>query len=220
MSKSFLLHQNLFRATLVVVAAVGLVACSSSEPAKTTETAKTDDTAKKPAGPPEPVAGKDAFYEMYTPAHAWAADILPLSLKSGEVSGVKNADGKAGLWTAVFGSPSMHMAATYTYAVADQLPSIAKGVKSQGTEAWAGPTANAMTFQTSDFMVDSDAAYKTAAAKAGEWLTKPDNAARPVTLALGAATRFPAPVWYILFGTPKDGFQAYVNASTGNVVTK
>src|SRR5580704_8442986 len=90
-----------------VLAALGLAGCSS-EHAKTTET-KTDDAAKKAAaGPPEPVLAKTAFYEMYTPAHAWAADLLPISLKSGEVGGVKNADGKAGLWTAVFVSPSQH----------------------------------------------------------------------------------------------------------------
>jgi hypothetical protein len=219
MNKKFLLRQNLLSA-VVVVAAVALAACSSSEPAKTTEAAKTDEAAKKPAGPADPVTGKTAFYEMYTPAHAWAADILPLSLKSGQITGVKNTDGKAGMWTAVFGSASQHSARTYTYAVADQLPSIPKGVKSEGTEAWAGPTANVMTFQTADFTVDSDAAYKTAAEKAGDWLKKPENAAKPVSLSLGAASRFPAPVWYILFGDQKDGFVALINASTGNVVTK
>jgi hypothetical protein len=219
MSKNLLLRQNLLRASLAV-AALGLIACSS-EPAKTSDAAKTDtEAAKKPAGPPEPVAGKTAFYEMYTPAHAWAADLVPLSLKSGEVAGVKNADGKAGLWTAVFASPSQHAARTYTYSVAEQLPTIQKGVKAEGTENWSGPTANVMSFQTSDFTIDSDAAYKTAAEKAGEWLKKPDNAAKPVSLSLGAATRFPAPVWYILFGTTKDGFVALVNASTGNIIAK
>ena len=81
MNKKFLLRQNLLRA-VVVVGAVALVACSSSEPAKTTEAAKTDEAAKKPAGPAEPVTGKTAFYEMYTPAHAWAADILPLASRA------------------------------------------------------------------------------------------------------------------------------------------
>jgi hypothetical protein len=219
MPKNLLLHQKMLRAVLVVLA-VGLVACSS-EPAKNTEAAKTDaEAAKKPAGPPEPVTGKTAFYEMYTPAHAWAADLLPLSLKSGEVAGVKNADGKAGFWTAVFGSPSLRSARTFTYSVADQLPTIQKGVKAEGTESWSGPTAAVMTFQTSDFTVDSDAAYKTAADKAAEWLKKPENAAKPVSLSLGAATRFPAPVWYILFGTTKDGYVALINASTGNMIAK
>jgi hypothetical protein len=212
------LHQKLFRAA-VAVAVIGLAACSS-EPAKTTETKTDTEAAKKPAGPAEPVTGKTAFYEMYTPAHTWAADLVPLSLKSGDVAGVKNADGKAGTWTAIFGSPSLHSARTYFYSVADELPTITKGVKAEGTEAWAGSTRAVMTFQTSDFTVDSDAAYKTAAAKAGDWLKDPKNAAKPVSLTLGAAERFPAPVWYVLMGTSSDGFVALVNASTGNIIAK
>ena len=213
------MDKNLFKAALLM-AAVGLAACSS-EPAKTTEVKTDTEAAKKaPAGPPEPVLAKTAFYEMYTPAHAWAADLLPLTLKSGEVTGVKNSDGKAGLWTAVFASPSLHQARTYTYAVADELPNFSKGVESQSTDPWAGPTTTVMTFQTSDFTTDSDAAYKAAAAKAGEWLKNPENAGKSVSLTLGAAERFPAPVWYVLFGNAKSGFVAYVSATTGDVITK
>src|SRR5579863_7552699 len=195
-----------------VVAALTLAACSS-EPAKTTEVKTDSDAAKKaPAGPPEPVLAKTAFYEMYTPAHAWAADILPISLKSGEVASVKNAAGKAGVWIAVFGSPSQRMARTYTYSVADDLPTYAKGVKAEAPEAWAGPTTTVMTFQTSDFTIDSDAAYKAAATKAADWMKDPENAAKPVSMALGAASRFPAPVWYVLFGDAKSGYVSYVSA--------
>lgn len=213
------MKQTFFFKAVLVAAAFALAACSS-EPAKTTEV-KTDTTAAaKPAGPPEPVTGKTAFYEMYDPAHAWAADIQPLSLKSGELTGVKSAGGKFGLWTAVFGSPSMHMARTYTWAAADQLPNITKGVRAEDPEAWSGPTANVMTFMTSDFTVDSDAAYKTVAEKAAKWLQEGTNASKPVTMELGAAERFPAPVWYVLFGDTKSGFFSYVNATTGNVITK
>jgi hypothetical protein len=214
------MHKNLLMRSALVVAVLALTACSS-EPAKTTE-AKTDtDAAKKaPAGPPEPVLAKAAFYEMYTPAHTWAADMVPISLKSGEVAGVKNSEGKAGVWIAVFGSPSQRMARTYTYSVAEELPTIAKGVKAESPEAWAGPTTTVMTFQTSDFTIDSDAAYKAAAAKAGDWLKDPENAAKPVSLSLGAAARFPAPVWYILFGNTKSGFVSLVSATTGNIIAK
>src|SRR5258708_3229421 len=208
------MNKNLLKGALVV-AALGLAACSS-EPAKTTEVKTDTESAKKAAGPPEPVAAKTAFYEMYTPAHAWAADLLPISLKSGEVAGVKNTEGKAGVWTAIFGSPSQHLARTYTWSAAEQLPAIYKGVKAEVPEAWAGPTTAVMTFQTGDFTIDSDAAYKAAAEKAGAWLKDPENAAKPVALSLGAATRFPAPVWYILFGNTKSGFVALVNATTGN----
>jgi hypothetical protein len=214
------MDKNLLMKAALAVAVLGLAACSS-EPAKTTE-AKTDtDAAKKaPAGPPEPVLAKTAFYEMYTPAHAWAADMMPISLKSGEVAGVKNADGKAGVWIAVFGSPSMRLARTYTYSVAEQLPTIAKGLKAESPEAWAGPTTAVETFQTSDFTIDSDAAYKTAAGKAADWLKDPANAAKSVSMSLGAAARFPAPVWYILFGDTKSGYFVYVSAATGSIITK
>src|SRR5271169_1746350 len=178
------MQKSLLKAILVAVVgicAIGLSACSS-EPAKTTE-AKTDDTAKKtPAGPPEPVLAKTAFYEMYTPAHAWAPDLVPISLKSGEVAGVKNSQEKAGVWIAVFGSLSQHMARTYTYSVADELPTFAKGVKAESPEAWSGPTTAVLTFQTSDFMIDSDAAYKAAAAKGADWLKDPEHAAKTVSL--------------------------------------
>lgn len=205
-----------FLTAAVVVALLGLTACSS-EPAKTTETKSTEDAAKTAsAGPAEPVLAKDAFYEMYTPAHAWAADLLPLSLTSGEINGVKNADGKAGAWTAVFVSQSLHQSRTYSYAVADQLPTFSKGVKAEDAAPWPGPTAAAVPFQTSDFMVDSDAAYKTAADKAGTWLK--DNPTKTLTMALGYATRFPSPVWYYMWGTPKDGFAVYISATSGSII--
>jgi hypothetical protein len=214
------MYKNLSKA-VVLVAAIGLAACSS-DTTNTTGTKTDAETAAKqaPAGPPQPIAAKAAFWEMYTPAHAWAADLVSISLKSGEVAGVKNADGKAGVWTAVFGSPSQHTARTYVYAVADQLPDITKGVKANLAEAWPGPTAAVMPFQTSDFKIDSEAAYKTAAAKAADWLKEKDNAQKPVSLSLGAASRFPAPVWVILFGTSKLGFLTVVDASTGEIITK
>jgi len=214
------MHKNLLIKTAVVLAVLGLTACSS-EPAKTAEVKTDTDAAKKaPAGPPEAVLAKTAFYEMYTPAHGWAADMVPISLKSGEVAGVKNSQGKAGVWIAVFGSLAQHQARTYTYSVADQLPTYAKGVKAESPEPWAGPTQAVMTFQTSDFTIDSDAAYKAAATKAADWLKEPENAAKPVSLSLGAASRFPAPVWYILFGDTKSGFVALVSANTGSIITK
>jgi hypothetical protein len=212
------MYKNLPMKTAFVLAVLGLTACSS-EPAKTPEVKTDTDAAKKaPAGPPEPVLAKTAFYEMYTPAHAWAPDLVPISLKSGEVAGVKNSQGQAGVWIAVFGSLSQHMARTYTYSVADETPTYAKGVKAESPEAWSGPTTAVMTFQTSDFTIDSDAAYKAAATKAADWLKDPENAAKPVSFSLGAASRFPAPVWYILFGNAKSGFVALVSATTGNIM--
>ena len=112
------------------------------------------------------------------------------------------------------------MARTYTYSVAEQLPTFSKGVRAESPEPWAGPTTAVETFQTSDFSIDSDAAYKTAAGKAADWLKDAGNATKPVSMSLGAAARFPAPVWYILFGDTKSGYFVFVSATTGSIIAK
>jgi hypothetical protein len=35
---------------------------------------------------------------------------------------------------------------------------------------------------------------------------------------LGNASRFAAPVWYVMWGTTKNGYAALVNATTGAIV--
>lgn len=204
---------TLFRGA-AAIALLGLAACSSTPtPAPTTETPVVE---KKPAGPPEPVAAKTAYYEMYTPAHSWATDLVGLSLVSGDVAGVKNADGKFGMWTAVFASPSLHQARTYTYAVADALPAVQKGVKAESPIPWAGPNTKVMPFDNSDFKTDSDAAYTAALEKAGDWVKEHQD--KTPVLTLGNTSRFPTPVWYILWGDAKSGYVVFVNAVTGQVV--
>jgi hypothetical protein len=34
-------------------------------------------------------------------------------------------------------------------------------------------------------------------------------------MTLGSSTKFAAPVWYVMWGSPKDGYAGYVNAVTG-----
>lgn len=214
------MHRNFLKGVFAVTA-IALTACSSGAPNSTEAKTGPDAAAKQaPAGPPEAISGKTAFWAMYTPAHAWAADLVPIGLKSGEVAGVKNADGKAGVWTAVFGSPSKRMMRPYVYSVADQLPEIAKGVKAELAEPWSGPTREVMPFQTSDIAIDSDAAFKIATARAAGWLKQKDNAEKPISFSLGADSRYPAPVWAILFGTNKLGYLALINASNGDAISK
>ena len=51
---------------------------------------------------------------------------------------------------------------------------------------------------------------------AQDWLKKhPDQ---EVSLTLGHASRFPAPVWYVLWGNNKSGYFALVNATTGKTI--
>jgi hypothetical protein len=83
-------------------------------------------------------------------------------------------------------------------------------------QAWSGPTAASRPFQAMDFSFDSDAAYQTGSAKAASWLKQhPDKKA---AFTLANASRFPTPVWYILWGTKTSGYSALVSATTGTEV--
>jgi len=193
------------------VAALVLSACS--EAPNTTAKVETE-VKKEPAKAPEAITAQRAFYEMYKPARTWATDLLALSVTSGEVPNIKNEDGKAGLWTAVFVSPSRREARSFTYAVVDN-GDIRKGVNISNALTWGGATKTSKPFTSSEFAVDSDAAYKTAFAKAETWLKKHPN--MQPTFRLGNASRFAAPVWYIMWGTTKNGYAALVNATTGAI---
>jgi hypothetical protein len=204
----------LLTAGIVVTAAIVLAGCSEAPKPTPAETKTKADTAPLP--PAGPVTAKTAFYEMFKPARAWATDFLLLSMAGNEVPGMKSEGGKFAMWTAVLVSPSRREARTFTYSVVDRGPDIPKGVDAGPPQVWSGATPQSRPFQASDFAVDSDAAYQTALEKAGTWARQhPD---RKAVLSLGNASRFPAPVWYLLWGSKTSGYAVYVNALTGTVV--
>ena len=195
-----------------MVAAV-LVLPGCSEAPK--QTAPVQEAKKEPAKPPEAISAQRAYYEMYKPARSWAPDLLALSVASGEIPEIKNEGGKAGMWTAVFVSPSRKEARKISYAVVDSGPDIRKGVNIGNVLPWGGATPSSKPFANSEFAVDSDAAYKVAFEKASGWLkTHPDM---KWSLRLGNASRYAAPIWYVMWGTPKNGYAALVNATTGEL---
>jgi hypothetical protein len=207
------MDKYLLKTAAAVAAALFLTACSEApKPAATTEEPK-----QEAAKPPEPVAAKTAFYEIYKMARPWATDLTPLSMSSGELKGFKNEGGKAAMWTAVFVSPSLKQARTFTYAIAT-VDTTLKGVSAGAAQAWSGATKASMSFSQSDFQINSDDAYKTAATKAADWLEK--NKDKPVSMALGYASQFPAPVWRFTWGDAKSGYVVFVNATSGSLVTK
>ena len=195
-----------------VLAVLVLAACS--EAPTTTET-KTEEAPKKEA-PAGPVTAKTAFYEMYKAARAWAPDFMLLTMTSNEVPGVASEAGKFGMWTAILVSPSRNEARTFTYAVANSGTDIHKGVDAAPAQPWSGATPNAAPLQTMDFATDSDAAYETAFKKAESWVK--EHPGKKPAFTLGNASRFPTPVWYILWGTKSSGYSVLVSATTGTEV--
>src|ERR1051326_4416362 len=206
------MDKHLLKAAAAVAAILALSACSSEAPK--TET-KTEEAKKEPPAPTEPVPAKTAFYEMYRPARSWATDLLVLSLASNEVEGFKNEGGKAAMWTAVFVSPSRNEARTVIYSIADH-GNVNKGVTMAGSQRWSGPTPKSQPFQTTDFQINSDDAYKTALPKAAAFLKQ--HPEKPVSLFLGKQAKFPGPEWYVLWGDGRMGYAVYANATTGDIV--
>jgi hypothetical protein len=200
--------------TAITVAAVLAMPACSSGPQPAGKAAA--DAKKEQAKPAEAVPARVVYFEMYKNARGWATDLLALTVKSGEVPNIQNGEGKAGLWTAVFVSPSRKEARTFSYAVAEKGLEIRKGINVSDKQTWNGATTASRAFTNGEFSIDSDAAYKAAAVKAAGWLKTHPKA--KVELTLGSSARFPGPVWYIMWGTTKDGFVAYVDATTGAVL--
>ena len=170
-----------------------------------------------PAAPPEPVAAKTAYWPMYTAARSWATDLVALDVSEREVPGFKNADGKAAMWQATFGSPSLRQYRVYSYSIATVQPDIYKGVTAGLQQPWAGATRNQMPIDTSVFNVDSDAAYQAAAASAADWLkTNPTKTLSSIDL--GQTFKIPGPAWYLVWGSNKSGYAVFVDATSGKVL--
>lgn len=166
---------------------------------------------------PTPVTAKTALGPMYKAALAWSSDVQLMRLSPKELAGYKNADGKAAMWEAAFGSAAHHQVRIYTYSIATVLPEVHKGVTASLALPWAGPTRDAMPVDMSLFTVDSDAAYAASAKDAAQWLKKnPDK--QLASLDLGSTYRYRAPAWYVSWGDPKkSGYIVLIDATSGNI---
>jgi hypothetical protein len=180
-----------------------LLAGCSGEPA----------TPKKPEPPPEPLTGQTALYRMYQVARsAWQRDVLVEKMSSMRVNGVADpAPGRANAWEAVFFSPSLSSSRSYTASIVEQLPDLHGGV-------FAGPrqSPGGAPFLIAAVRTDTDAAYKTAAAKLGK-AEERRNAGKTVLILLEMDRKYPDPVWRIVWGDSVSTAQVsvYVDANTG-----
>jgi hypothetical protein len=202
-------------ATAAVSLVLLLAGCSQS----TSKPAAPSGAQAQPAGPPELITAKTAFWLMYKAAHNWAPDVEAIRLSAKEVPGFKNDAGKAAMWEAVFASPSLHQYKTFTDSIADAPPNIFKGVVAGFAQPWGGATRDAMPIDVTLFNVDSDAAYTAAAVAAADWLK--NNPGKELSeFEIGDTYKFQVPVWYVMWGTKAAGYATIVDASTGKVLHK
>ena len=179
-----------------------LTGCSeSSQPEK-----------KEPPKPAEPVTGLTALFRMYQVARSWSSDIQVLKMNSIHLLEVPSVPGQAGAWEVTFTSASKGRARTYTYSAIESPGNLHQGV-------FAGPeqdlSAQAQPFLIAAVKVDTDAAYKRALGKAGEYDKK--NPHLTISMLLERNKQYPNPAWRIIWGESVGtaGLSVFIDASTG-----
>jgi hypothetical protein len=197
------------RICFAIAAAALLVGCSDS-PAP---------TVKKSEPPPEPVTGRQAFQYLYGSSRIWAPDSMPLTIRSLHAPGVTGSNGTAGAWEVVFVSLTNARARTYTWS-AVEAEGLHKGVFPGPQETWHAGGPN-QPFSPALLKVDTPDALDAASKSAASYLSKPGQ--RPLVdylLDFEAATRFPNPVWHVLWGGSVSSaeYSVIVDASTGKTV--
>ncbi len=205
------MRSHFLKKWIAIIALLMMAGCANSRKAPT----KTSSTEASKTVAPQPVTGETAFWAMYKLAFAWARDLEPLTLDSGDLPNMKCEAGKAPIWKANFGSPSLHEVRTFTYSVLET-PDLTKGVNVGPPIPWGGPTQSVMPILTASLHTDSDAAYQSALADAGVWVKA--HPGRPVSISLGRTYRFALPVWYVLWGNDKSGYAVFVDADDGKVI--
>ncbi len=202
--------QFYLQSVLAALAALLLAGCSDS-PAPVT---------KAPEPPPAPITGRQAFQYMYGSSRIWATDSMPLTIRSMTVPGVKPENGKAGAWEVVFVSEMMGRARTYTWS-AVETENVHKGVFPGPQESWHAGGPN-QSFSPALLKVDTTEALEAATKISGPYLNKPGQRP-PVSYLLNyeSATRFPNPLWRVLWGGSVSSaeYTVAVDATTGMVVS-
>jgi hypothetical protein len=186
------------------------------------EAPTTAEVKKEAEKPPEPVSGLTALTRMYQSARSWGPDAQPLKMLSviiGEVPNVPR--GKAAVWEATFVSANRNQARPYTFSIVEIQPSLHKGVFPGLEQGWSGPRGNTTPFLMAAVKVDTGAAYETALKNGGEAYDK-KNPGKPITVLLEKNSKFPSPVWRIIWGESlgTSNFSVFVDASTGEFQEK
>jgi len=177
---------------------------------------------KEPEKPAEPITGQSALYRMYGAARQWAGDAQVLKLISSRISEVPDVPpGKAAVWEATFTSTNRGQSRSYTYSIIEVPPTLHKGSFAGLEQGWSGPRGNTSPFLMAAVKVDTDAAYQTALKNGGEDYNK-KNPGKPISIILEKNSKFPDPVWRIIWGESlaTSNFSVFIDASTGDFKEK
>ena len=179
------------------------------------------ETKKEPEKPPAPVTAQSAFLYTYPAARAWAADSLPVRIRSINLADVPSEGGKAGAWEISYVSTSLQQAKIFTWSAIEASETLHKGIFGQKPQQWGGSNGQQKPFMASDFHIDSPKALETAIETAKPYLEKPGT--KPaINFLVEFTPRFPDPVWRVMWGESAGSaeFTVFVDATTGKLVGK
>jgi hypothetical protein len=174
---------------------------------------------KQPPKPPEALTGRQAFQRVYPQARGWAPDAQPLQISSLNLAQVKAGPGKAGVWQAIFVSPSRGKAKTYTYSAVEGDGNLHEGVFGGQEESYT-PRGDSAPFEISSIKVDSDEAYATAVKESADYIKK--NPDKPVIFLMELGRRFPDVTWRVIWGASvgTSDYSVFVDGSTGKYLER
>jgi hypothetical protein len=139
-----------------VFACLGLILLISSCSEAPTET-----KAKAPEKPDAPITAQQAFRYTYPGARAWAADSLPLRIRSVNLMDVPSEAGKAGGWEIIYVSATTREAKIYTWAAEEAEGNLHKGVFAAKAQSWT-PSGQENPFPANAFQIDTPTVLETA----------------------------------------------------------
>jgi peptidase YpeB-like protein len=183
--------------------------------------APTETKAKAPEKPPAPITALQAFRFTYPAARAWAADSMPLRVRSINLADVPSESGKVGAWEVTYVSPSQREARIYTWSAVEAEGNLHKDLFAGKPQSWSESGGQEKPFTADTFKVDTPAALESALAASKAFLDKP-GAKPPVNFLLEYTPRFPDTVWRVMWGETAGSavYTVFVDAATGQVVGK
>lgn|SRR5512133_1069290 len=169
---------------------------------------------------PEYETGRQAFQKLYVSARSLAPDVKPYRLQSIYTPDSPVAEGKAGIWSAQFASPSRRMIKAYTWSglSGENMPE--RGV-SHGTEDTYNPSnSSTRVFDIAFLKQDADKAFKVAQEHGGAALLKKDPK-QPVYFVLDWNGKNQL-VWHVIYGENRNDAKLAiaVDASSGAFLEK
>ena len=200
---------------LLALATVLILAGCSSEPEK-----PQSDGAAQPAQPAaaanEYETGRVAFQKVYISARGWAADAKPFRLESQYTKDAPGAQGKAGVWRAVFASTQRSSSKSFVWSGVTSPDAPAPGVTPDAEGYWSPSNASTQPFDLNFLKQDSDKAVAIAQQHGGEKLTKKDPA-QPIIFQLDWWPKENKLKWHVIYGTSLSDakLRVAVDATTG-----